>query len=46
MIVFTVFFGRNASIDTGGVPYTIFVYVGLVFGPSFRKLFRVQVTAW
>lgn len=31
MIIFTVFFGRLANIPTGGVPYPVFVYSGLLF---------------
>ncbi|MEY2460261.1 MAG: type transport system permease protein [Acidimicrobiaceae bacterium] len=30
MVVFTVFLGRVANIDTSGVPYPIFAYVGLL----------------
>jgi len=30
MIVFTVFLQRVANIDTGGVPYSLFSYIGLV----------------
>lgn len=30
MVVFTVFFKRVATIDTGGTPYAIFSYVGLL----------------
>src|SRR5687768_8259423 len=30
MIVFTVFFGRLAQIDTGGTPYPLFVFAGLL----------------
>jgi lipopolysaccharide transport system permease protein len=31
MVVFTVFFGKLAGIPSDGVPYPIFVYVGLLF---------------
>lgn len=31
MVIFTVFFGRLAKIQTDGVPYPIFVYAGLLF---------------
>jgi len=31
MVVFTVFFGKLAQIPSDGVPYPIFVYVGLLF---------------
>ncbi len=30
MIVFTVFFGRTARVDTDGVPYPLFVFAGLL----------------
>jgi lipopolysaccharide transport system permease protein len=30
MVVFTVFFGRLANIPTGGIPYPLFVYAGLL----------------
>ena len=30
MIVFTVFFGRLAKIDTGDVPYPVFSYIALL----------------
>lgn len=30
MIVFTVFFKRVARVDTGGAPYTLYAYVGLL----------------
>lgn len=30
MVVFTIFFGRLARVDTGGVPYPLFVYAGLL----------------
>lgn len=30
MVVFTVFFGRLASVPTGGIPYPLFVYAGLL----------------
>lgn len=30
MMVFTVFFQQAADIDTGGVPYPIFAYIGLI----------------
>jgi lipopolysaccharide transport system permease protein len=26
MVVFTLFFGRNGQVDTGGVPYPVFSY--------------------
>ncbi len=35
MIVFTVFFGNLAGIPSDGVPYPIFVYVGLLFWQFF-----------
>ena len=35
MIVFTVFFGGLAKIPSDGVPYPIFVYVGLLFWQFF-----------
>jgi lipopolysaccharide transport system permease protein len=30
MIIFTIFFGRLAGVDTGGIPYPIFALAGLV----------------
>ncbi|MFO0966061.1 MAG: ABC transporter permease [Gemmataceae bacterium] len=30
MVVFTIFFGRLAAVDTGDVPYPLFVYAGLL----------------
>jgi ABC-2 type transport system permease protein/lipopolysaccharide transport system permease protein len=30
MVVFTVFFDRIADVDTGGVPYPLFAYIGLI----------------
>lgn len=30
MVVFTVFFKRVARVDTGGAPYTLFAYIGLL----------------
>src|SRR5476651_1853852 len=30
MVVFTVFFGRMARIPTGGLPYPVFVFTGLL----------------
>ena len=30
MVVFTVFFGRMANVPTGGIPYPLFVYAGLL----------------
>jgi len=30
MLIFTIFFGRLAGVDTGGVPYPLFAYTGLV----------------
>jgi lipopolysaccharide transport system permease protein len=35
MIIFTVFFGRLADIPSDGVPYPIFVFVGLLFWQFF-----------
>ncbi len=37
MIVFTVFFGNLAKIPSDGVPYAIFVYVGLLFWQFFSS---------
>jgi lipopolysaccharide transport system permease protein len=37
MIVFTVFFGTLAKIPSDGVPYPIFVYVGLLFWQFFSS---------
>ena len=30
MVVFTVFFGRLAQVETGGIDYPLFVYAGLL----------------
>ena len=38
MVVFTVFFGKLAQVPSDGVPYPIFVYVGLLFWQFFSKL--------
>lgn len=35
MVVFTVFFGKLAGVPSDGVPYPIFVYVGLLFWQFF-----------
>ena len=35
MVVFTIFFGRIAGINTGGIPYPIFSYTGLLFWQFF-----------
>jgi len=35
MVVFTVFFGKLAQVPSDGVPYPIFVYVGLLFWQFF-----------
>lgn len=37
MVVFSVFFGRLAGIPSDGVPYPIFVYVGLLFWNFFSS---------
>ncbi|MEK7607411.1 MAG: ABC transporter permease [Patescibacteria group bacterium] len=37
MIVFTVFFGKLAQMPSDGVPYPIFVYVGLLFWQFFSS---------
>lgn len=37
MIVFTIFFGRLAKIPSDGIPYPIFVYVGLLFWTLFSS---------
>jgi lipopolysaccharide transport system permease protein len=37
MIVFTVFFGKLAQVPSDGVPYPIFVYVGLLFWQFFSS---------
>ncbi len=37
MVVFTVFFGRSGKIDTGVIPYAIFVYVGVLFWNYFAN---------
>ncbi len=35
MVVFTIFFGKLAQIPSDGVPYPVFVYVGLLFWQFF-----------
>lgn len=35
MFVFTVFFGNLANVPSDGVPYSIFVYIGLIFWQFF-----------
>jgi len=35
MIIFTIFFGNLAKIPSGGIPYPIFVYMGLLFWTYF-----------
>ena len=37
MVVFTVFFGKLADVPSDGVPYPIFVYVGLLFWQFFSN---------
>jgi lipopolysaccharide transport system permease protein len=37
MVVFTIFFGRLAQVPTGGIPYPIFSYVGLLPWGLFTK---------
>lgn len=37
MVVFTVFFGNLAKVPSDGVPYPIFVYVGLLFWQFFSS---------
>jgi len=37
MVVFSVFFGQLAKIPSDGVPYPIFVYVGLIFWQFFSS---------
>jgi len=37
MVVFTIFFGKLAGIPSDGVPYPIFVYVGLLFWQFFSS---------
>ena len=37
MVVFTVFFGKLANMPSDGVPYPIFVYVGLLFWQFFSS---------
>lgn len=37
MVVFTIFFGGLAKVPSDGVPYPIFVYVGLVFWQFFSS---------
>lgn len=37
MVVFTIFFGKLAQIPSDGVPYPIFVYVGLLFWQFFSS---------
>ncbi|PIR38188.1 MAG: phosphate ABC transporter permease [Candidatus Zambryskibacteria bacterium CG10_big_fil_rev_8_21_14_0_10_42_12] len=37
MVIFTIFFGKLAGIPSDGVPYPIFVYVGLLFWQFFSS---------
>ncbi len=37
MIIFTIFFGNFAQISSDGIPYPIFVYVGLLFWNFFSQ---------
>jgi len=37
MVIFSVFFGKMAGIDTGDIPYPIFVYSGIVFWNYFSN---------
>lgn len=37
MVIFTIFFGRLAHIPSDGIPYPIFVYVGLLFWTLFSS---------
>jgi lipopolysaccharide transport system permease protein len=37
MVVFTVFFGKLAQVPSDGVPYPIFIYVGLLFWQFFSS---------
>ncbi|CAN5718108.1 ABC transporter permease [soil metagenome] len=39
MVVFTVFFTRVAKVDTGGVPYELFAYLGLLSWTFFSTSF-------
>lgn len=39
MVVFTLFFGRNGQVDTGGVPYPVFSYAALVPWTYFQYAF-------
>jgi len=44
MVVFTVFLRRVATIDTGGVPYPIFAYVGLLPWSFFSSAVTASAT--
>jgi len=37
MVVFSIFFGKMAGIETGGIPYPIFVFSGLLFWNYFSS---------
>ena len=37
MVIFSIFFGKLAGIASDGVPYPIFVYVGLLFWQFFSS---------
>lgn len=39
MVVFTLFFGRNGQVDTGGIPYPVFSYAVLVPWTYFQYAF-------
>ncbi len=45
MVVFTVFFGNFAQIDSNGIPYPIFVYIGLVFWTFFSQAVTAASTS-
>jgi lipopolysaccharide transport system permease protein len=37
MLIFTIFYGRLARVDTGGIPYPLFAYAGLVLWMFFAN---------
>lgn len=46
MVVFSIFFGSLAKMPSDGIPYPIFVYVGLLFWQFFPVLYPKQVVVW
>ena len=42
MIIFTIFFGNLAKIPSDGVPYPVFVYIGLLFWNYFSNSLTIS----